>query len=464
METGLPGSGKEMNTLIVPGFGRCQDNHGGEGVRESERRIGMEIKSASILNHMDFGPTNLLMPVEPVQMECSEDKPPQLRAWMIHDHFKCPVVGTCLGLNEQKKILKKAGYSSKNCSAHKIHGILVQSLSDKGRLSERIDTLLNRKFKQEIDEFSGLERPLFLDAWKRHFKKGEIAGLFWVAATRPDIPEEDIEQIFGDIHMQMHLDAANDRKLRQELCHQQEQIQKLDQRVTESSKIKRALKKENEKLERELAASYSRYVLLEGDKKKLESKLLERLRQGSVVNLEAENEELRHVVARSGEESGKYRQRVKVLEAQNRKLMSRLERRREMDLQLREEMKRTITELSALKDCDETCPSFDLCKKRILVVGGITKLESRYRQLIEENGGVFEYHDGYMKGGPAGLENKVRRAEVVLCPVNCNSHTACSMVKRLGKKHKKPIHMLAGSSLSAVFQALSEYNEGPSIQ
>ena len=48
----------------------------------------------------------------------------------------------------------------------------------------------------------------------------------------------------------------------------------------------------------------------------------------------------------------------------------------------------------------------------------------------------------------------LKRADMVICPVNCNSHAACSIVKNLGKKHNKPVHMLASSSLSAVSQVI----------
>ncbi len=102
---------------------------------------------------------------------------------------------------------------------------------------------------------------------------------------------------------------------------------------------------------------------------------------------------------------------------------------------------------------EEDCSSFN--RKRILIVGGIARMESQYRRLIEEGGGVLEYHEGHMKGGTRQLENSLRRADIVLCPVNCNSHAACSIVKNMGKKHKKSVHMLPNFSLSAISRALS---------
>ena len=109
----------------------------------------------------------------------------------------------------------------------------MRSLSDKNRLSTRIDAYLHRKFKHEISTFFGLDRSLFLDAWKTHFQKGEIAGLLWVAATRTDLEEKDVSSIFGDIHMQMYLNAGHNIKLRQRLSSQREVKIKLNKMFKE---------------------------------------------------------------------------------------------------------------------------------------------------------------------------------------------------------------------------------------
>jgi len=113
------------------------------------------------------------------------------------------------------------------------------------------------------------------------------------------------------------------------------------------------------------------------------------------------------------------------------------------------------TQCSAcLHQCNEECPAFNVCAKRILIVGGITKLKAHYRKLVEKKGAIFEYHDGYMNGGTRGLEGRVRRSDVVLCPVSCNSHMACLCLKRLCLKHKKPVRMISSASLSAISKAL----------
>jgi len=147
----------------------------------------METPGSNIMSHIDLNQdVNPFLLVEPVKAGCDENIS-RRRAWMIHNHFKCPVVGACLSLEEQKKILKKTGNSVKNRSAHEIHGIFVHSLSDKNRLSMRIDAYLHRKFKHEISKFFGFDRSFFLDAWKTHFQNGQIAGLLCVAAIRTDL-------------------------------------------------------------------------------------------------------------------------------------------------------------------------------------------------------------------------------------------------------------------------------------
>ena len=423
----------------------------------------METPGSNIMSHIDLNrDANPFLPVEPVKAECAENIS-RRRAWMIHSHFKCPVVGTCLSLEEQKRILKKTGNSIKNRSAHEIHGIFVRSLSDKNRLSTRIDAYLHRKFKHEISTFSGLDRSLFLDAWKTHFQKGEIAGFLWVAATRTDLKEKDIGSIFGDIHMQMYLNAGHNIKLRQRLSSQVEVNLRLNEKLKESIQTRRTLKKENERLERERAELRRQYAFLEKDKLAIENELSNLPKNTRMLDLEAENQQLHDELANLTGEIWNHQRGQETLQSKNNKLLSKLERQCEMNERLKKETESIVTRISALNRCDETCPSFDLCRKRILIVGGIDRMESLYRQLIEENGGIFEHYDGHMKGGKRALENRIRRADIVLCPVNINSHNACSVTKKLGKKYSRPVHMLAGSGLGAISQALLESQKGASM-
>lgn len=382
-----------------------------------------------------------------------------LRFWEIDLIFKCPVVGTCLDMPEQKQILKKAGISLKKKNPYEIHETILRSSGSETPLSRKIDCRLNRKFKREIIAFFDIEEDEFMQIWKSRFKNGEIKGLLWVAATRADLSIESKRSIFGDIHMEMHLNAVENRKVRQQLSYLQDKNQELARGLKEESGVRRTLKKENAKQERDQTELRRQYAFLENENLSIEKELSILRGNTRMLDLEAENQQLRDELGNLSGEIGDYQQRLEDLSSQNNKLLSKLESQREMNNHLKEETERIITQISALNRCDETCPSFDLCRKRILIVGGINRMESLYRQLIEENGGIFEYHDGHIKGGKKALENRIMRADIVLCPVNINSHNACSVVKKMGKKHRKSVQMLAGSGLGVISQALSECQE-----
>ncbi|MFW6241831.1 MAG: DUF2325 domain-containing protein, partial [Thermodesulfobacteriota bacterium] len=98
------------------------------------------------------------------------------------------------------------------------------------------------------------------------------------------------------------------------------------------------------------------------------------------------------------------------------------------------------------------------CSKRILIVGGMTRIRHLYQALVESRGGVFDYHDGYMQNGNRDIDAQVRRSDIVICPVNCNSHGACRKIKHLCKKYEKPFKMLSSASLSAITEALGSDN------
>ena len=394
----------------------------------------------------------------------SIESPLALRLWEIEYFFKCPVIGTCLDINEQKQILKKTGISFNNKTPFEMHEILVEKSEDENHISRKVECRLNQKFKREIAEFFHLEEDEFIHLWKTCVEDGKIEGIFWVAAIRPKLTREARMVVFGDIHMEMHLSSGRNRKVRQRLAHQQEKNSRLAHRLKQITSIRRDLKKENKKMAKDPSESRKTCALLENKNQELEQEASELREHSLITRLQEKNQQLKTDLSNSQGKIKPYQQRCYALQDQNAQLLSKLEKQRDLNSHFRNEMERTTAQILALDRCDETCPSFNLCQKRILIVGGITKIEALYRQIVEENGGIFDYHDGYMKGGVKGLDNQVRRADMVLCPTNCNSHTACLVVKKLGKKHRTPIRMLASSSLNSISQTLLEHQKHISIQ
>jgi dethiobiotin synthetase len=50
----------------------------------------------------------------------------------------------------------------------------------------------------------------------------------------------------------------------------------------------------------------------------------------------------------------------------------------------------------------------------------------------------------------------VKRAEAVICPINCNSHRACLCVKKLCKELNKPCVLMRNSGLGSLKRTLLE--------
>ena len=86
----------------------------------------MKATSIQNLNEMDLRSDNYLSSEIAPDWRAIEE-PLRLRFWEIDDSFKCPVIGTCLDITEQRQILKKEGISVKNKSDFEIHEIIVGS-------------------------------------------------------------------------------------------------------------------------------------------------------------------------------------------------------------------------------------------------------------------------------------------------------------------------------------------------
>ncbi len=381
-----------------------------------------------------------------------------LRFWEIDDFFRCPVIGTCLNFSEQKKLLKQAGISVKRKSGFEIHEVIVQRSDNENSLSTKIDCWLNDKFKSEINQFFDLDEDRFIKEWKFRFEKGEIDGVLWVAASRPDLSAQTKRTIFGDIHMEMHLSAQQHRQKRQLFLDQQEKIEELIQKYKEATRSIKIIKKEKQKLEQKQAELSTRCISYEKDNSRLISELSELKADSLIGRLQVENQVLQSKLKKLSEKIRNHKDYVKTIKNQKAKLFYKYERQHEINVHLSKETEKLIRQISNDNLIENTPSSFDLGQKRILVVGGMTRIESLYRRLIEEKGGIFEYHDGNLNRGIKKIENQLKRSDLVICPIDCNSHAASSMVKRLSKKYNKTNRILPNSSLHSIFEVLLEYS------
>ncbi len=371
--------------------------------------------------------------------------------WKIDYYSFCPVIGTCLTIEEQKRILKKLKISFKQLRPYEIHKILVQSIQVESQLSRRVNNYLNQKYSHEIATFNNFTEQEFLISWREKMTTGDICGLFWVAVTRQDLSEKAMEIISGDVHMLSHISGHEIRKELYETDMLRKQNQKLSNKLKEEIKLRRRFKKELDQSVTLCFSAESKVKSIEKEK----NAVAEKLQVLHIDEIEAANMQLQFQLAKAQSELQEALSTVKSLRQENESLFSKLSAQEKINRYLKDEAEKVLYQVA--DKCNEGCPAFDLCARRILIVGGISKLKKFYQDMIEKMGGVFEYHDGGNGSRLTDdiLQGLVSRADVVLCPVNVNSHRACLSIKRICKTHHKPYYMLASSSLSSISEALA---------
>ncbi len=400
----------------------------------------------------------------PAREECVPPAPlpgrSQIKFWQIEAGFRCPVIGICLTPVEQRHLLRKAGVSIKDKSPYEIHELLVASAQSENRVSQKVDRLLNHKYGRCAAELNGLEEREFIRRWHAAFQTGNCLPEIWAAASRPDLSREARKEIFGALHMSMHANADQNVRLKRRLLQLQKEAIERERRINRLQQGRKALQTEHAALKRRLARANERLLNTEeGRGGRAVAPDPMKLRQRT-QELERENRRLSETLASQTAQLKAKDRRLQMLTDEVARLTKELDAQKEAEVWLRNEAAGALRSFFETIRCDASCPEFNLCRKRVLIVGGIARMEALYRRLIENSGGVFEYHDGYLNGGAKHLENRLKRSDIVICPVNCNSHAACALVKNLGKKHNKPVHMLSNFSLSAVTQVIRACGAG----
>lgn len=378
----------------------------------------------------------------------------RLKFWEIENYLTCPVIGMCLTLNEQKQLLKKTRFTVHKATFFEIHEALVSSANSENKISKRVDYKLERKFEQELSEFFQLKREEFLIQCKKAFERGEHKAALWAAAAHPDLPDAYRREIFGKIHMTMHFNAEEKMQLNKKISLLQEKLEAAKHTASELGQSKRSLQKENNRLLQAQKDLQDKALAAENEKIYLQQEIARSDLRQKNAKLEHENLVLQEKSAKLEEQLQEQMQRVKTLTQRNTQLSSELIHNREMNMQFKQKTLKIMQQTLPKNCCEPDCPAYDLCQKRILVVGGISRMENLYRELVENSGGIFEYHNGCVKKGVKQLDSCLKRADLVLCPVNINSHTACSVVKNLAKKYNKTVHMLENSSLNTFSQVI----------
>ena len=331
-----------------------------------------------------------------------------LKLWEMDKLFKCQVVGACLNLAEQRQLLKKSCISNKGKNLFEIHEIFVICSEDENKLSKRVDRLLRRKYLQETASLIEMDEEDFMEYWREYFEIGELGAMVYAAAARPGLSVESKKELFGLIHMNMHETANVHAALRRELAKANDGWNETAGRVDDLVRANRDLKKENKKLKE--AWERLRLDLLRSQKENggLREELDQNLKEVARMDTADIEAAAQDQAGDDETEILNLTRKLEIMTRANTKLQQRLGYQEKENALLSQNLKSVLNQSMENMPCDEACPSFDLCRKRILIVGGITKMENHYREVVESKGGTLEYHTGNLKNGVRELEGRFK--------------------------------------------------------
>ncbi|MCP4118455.1 MAG: DUF2325 domain-containing protein [Desulfobacteraceae bacterium] len=358
-----------------------------------------------------------------------------INIWETHSCFICPVAGFCFSDFEIKKILKTPGNPKlATTDSYELHQAIMAKLGERNRTSEKADRFLRQKYAKALDRFGAMDEAAFQKAWVKGLLTDAMPAMFFVAAIRRDLSADFLSKVYGDVHMTGYGAMAAMSAGFQERDAAVEKTEALKALLSEEKHRNADLVDENIRLK---ASGARKPVPLAPE----------------TVDTPGQISAGERILALEEQLACKDRE-IRRLERERRKAEIRMFESMANNEQLERELNQLIAgfaQVQASPKCTkEACPNFDACSKRILIVGGLTKLKEMYRKIVESKGGIFDYHSGRIRNGKNNLEARVKRSDLVICPVNHNSHNACLKVKHFCNKHNKDIHMIPGSSLTAI--------------
>ena len=87
--------------------------------------------------------------------------------------FRCPVVGMCLSVKEQRLLCRKVGAGIQVKSDFGIHEMIVATMNGENPLSRKLENMLIKKYEASCSIYLDMAEADFLDCWHRALESGD---------------------------------------------------------------------------------------------------------------------------------------------------------------------------------------------------------------------------------------------------------------------------------------------------
>ncbi len=383
------------------------------------------------------------------------------RIWEVNSGYHCMICGTCLSVDELRKLAAKARVRiAAKATDFEIHGLAVHAVSEAKPLARLTQKWLDRKFRGAVRRGAAMTGEDELKAWwAESVGKGDFAGPFWALMTHPATTASLAVELFGEVHMLSHLEGSTNRAFRRQLIAAE---RKAAAAANESAVARRRAAERQREIDGlrkdldEAHATAGRLACVSARLRRFEDGEEHRALTSRVESLlrlvETRDRERDEADRRLAERTAELRASRREIDDLRRSAAT-LEGECEM---LAAFLKRATgaTEHDDEPQCDDPSCPFDLAGRRIVYVGGRHGLMEHFRAVVENANGRFIHHDGGIEDNDRRLGTLLSQGDVVLCPVDCVSHSACARAKRFCKQTSRTFVPLRSSGLSSFVTGL----------
>jgi len=353
------------------------------------------------------------------------------RIWDLGPGQHCAIVGTCLSIEDLRRVVRKAGLTiAPGTDDYSLHVHCVSSCAKPGPLSRHLGKLLDKLHAGEIARTRTLDSPASLLAhWRESRAKGRIAPAFWALMTHPAIDGPTTGEIYGDVHMLSHLNGSA--------------------RIADLARLDALtlrLRDSEARLERTRADMHESLARRDATIAELEARLARpATAPAPCVETRPSNAKSERLIASLQRKLSSERARARAAEAQLARMLDSGD-----DVSVGGETHARPASGGAPRPVD-------LAGRTVLYVGGRPNQRAHLRDAVERHRGAFLHHDGGIEQSLGAIDGLVSQADTVVCAIDCVSHGACLKLKaacrRMGRTFL-PLRSASRTSLARVLPSL----------
>lgn len=392
------------------------------------------------------------------------------KLWQLEPKYLCPIVGTCLSVEELGKFARRFGFSGKPHDVYAQHVEAVGWAKTRNEVSEAIQKHLDRKYAATLACFATAKAdPAVRGLWDSHAARGAVAAAMWATLTHKRTDDETRQAVYAEVHMLSHQVGAG----------QAADLRRLADLEIENAALRAESAQANRERERADAQASARVQALQRDVEELrnDTAALARTRQRlaalengvamidlarQLVALRTENHEMRAAVRRAEEVAGNVAALTRELELARLTAARLSEEQAALERLLLTSVDTPDAPRIVSKQCSADCARCESAgtAQCVLCVGGRPSLVAHYRALAERLGIRLIHHDGGLEESLSRLPEMINSADAVLCPTDCIGHAAYYRLKQHCRRTNKPCLLFKGAGVSSFALALSDLSAG----